>query len=169
MVCVNANAHRRYLGQSHHLAGGFSPSFEEVIQPDTGVVDMDLNQLMQLANNPQVRQLIQSLMQQFAGGQGGQANLQGLMNQLQQAGLGDQVQSWLSGGPNQQVTADQMQQALGPNLDQAAAEAGVAPQDAAKDLAEVVPTVVNEASPNGQLDMNALQDLLKRLSTTTAQ
>lgn len=136
---------------------------------------MDLNQLMQLANNPQVRQLIQSLMQQFAGGQGGaqgaqgQANVQGLMNQLQQAGLGDQVQSWLSGGPNKPVTADQMQQALGPNLDQAAAAAGVAPQDAAKDLAEVVPTVVNEASPNGQLDTNALEGLLKKLSATTAQ
>lgn len=129
---------------------------------------MDLNQVMQLAGNPQVRQLLQSLLQQFAGGQGPQGGA-GLMNQLQQAGLGDQVQSWLSGGPNKPVTADQMQQALGPNLDQAAAAAGVPPQDAAKDLAEVVPTVVNEASPNGQLDMGALQDLLKKLTTTTAQ
>ncbi|HEX6682188.1 MAG TPA: YidB family protein [Candidatus Limnocylindrales bacterium] len=128
---------------------------------------MDLNQVMQLANNPQVRQLIQGLLQQFMsgqGGQGGQANGQALLNQLQQAGLGDQVQSWLSGGPNQAVTGAQLQQALGPGLDQAAAAAGLPPQEAANDLAEVVPAVVNEASPNGQLDMNALQDILKKLS-----
>lgn len=122
---------------------------------------MDLNQVMQLANNPQVRQLLQSLLQQFSGGQGGG---QGLMNQLQQAGLGDQVQSWLSSGPNQPVSGQQIQQALGPSIDQAAAAAGMAPDQAANDVAKVVPAVVNEASPNGQLDMGALQDILKQLT-----
>jgi uncharacterized protein YidB (DUF937 family) len=117
---------------------------------------MDLNQVMQLANDPQVRQLLSSLFQQGKG--------QGLMSQLQQAGLGDQVQSWLSTGPNQPVTGQQIQQALGPHIDQAAAAAGMAPEEAAGDIAQVVPAVVNEASPNGQLDMGALQDILKQLT-----
>lgn len=125
---------------------------------------MDLNQVMQLANNPQVRQMLQSLLQQFSAGQGGQ----GLMNQLQHAGLGNQVQSWLSNGPNQPVTGQQIQQALGPNIDQAAAAAGMAPDEAAGDIAKVVPAVVNEASPNGQLDMNALQGILKQLTGAKA-
>jgi uncharacterized protein YidB (DUF937 family) len=128
---------------------------------------MDLNQLMQLAGDPQVRQLLQSLLQQFSQGQGAQGG-QGLMSQLQKAGLGDQVQSWLSTGPNQPVTGQQMQQALGPNIDQAAAAAGMPPEKAAGDLAQVVPAVVNEASPNGQLDMNALQGILKQLAGTKA-
>lgn len=132
---------------------------------------MDLNQVRQLAGNPQVRQLLQSVLQQFAGAQPGQGTGggQGLMNQLQQAGLGDQLQSWLSTGPNQPVTGRQIQQALGPHIDQAAAAAGMAPEEAAGDLAKVVPTVVNEASPNGQLDMNALQDIMNQLTGTKAR
>ena len=128
---------------------------------------MDLNQVMQLANNPQVRQLLQSLFQQFSKGQPVQGG-QGLMSQLQRAGLGDQVQSWLSTGPNQPVTGQQLQEALGPNVDQAAAAAGMAPEEAAGDLAQVLPAVVNEASPSGQLDMNALQDILKQLTGAKA-
>lgn len=126
---------------------------------------MDMNQVMQLAQNPQVQQLVKSLIQQFAQGKGGQANLQGLVSQLQQGGLGDQVQSWLQQGSNQPVTGQQIQAALGTGtLDQAAAEAGLAPEEAANDLAKVVPAVVDQASPNGQLDMGALQDILKQLT-----
>jgi uncharacterized protein YidB (DUF937 family) len=128
---------------------------------------MDLNQVMQLANNPQVRQMLQSLLQQFGGGQGAQDG-RGLMNQLQQGGLGDQVQSWLSTEPNQQVTGQQLQHALGPNIDRAAAAAHMPPDEAADDLAQMVPAVVNEASPNGQLDMNAFQDIMKQLAGSRA-
>ena len=40
-------------------------------------------------------------------------NLQGLVNQLQQGGLGPQVQSWLGNGQNLPVSADQLRAALG--------------------------------------------------------
>jgi len=39
--------------------------------------------------------------------------LSGLVQQLQNAGLGHIVQSWVSTGPNQPITAAQLQQALG--------------------------------------------------------
>ncbi len=39
--------------------------------------------------------------------------LQGLVAQLQQGGLGDQVKSWLGNGANMQVTPEQIQSALG--------------------------------------------------------
>src|SRR5687767_7011045 len=113
---------------------------------------MDLNQLMQLAQNPQVQQLLRSLLSQFTGGGGQQANLQGLVNQLQQGGLGDQVNSWLSGGPNQEVDAKQIQEALGTGtIDQLATQAGLGPEEAADDLAKVLPEVINQASPQGAL------------------
>src|SRR5215472_17082759 len=40
-------------------------------------------------------------------------NLQGLINQLQQGGLGPQVQSWLGSGANMSITPDQLRAALG--------------------------------------------------------
>jgi len=40
-------------------------------------------------------------------------SLQGLVDQLQQAGLGDQVKSWLSDGANMKVTPEQIRAALG--------------------------------------------------------
>lgn len=125
---------------------------------------MDTNQLMQLASNPQVRQLLQSLFAQFSGGRGGSANLSGLLNQLSQGGLQDQVQSWVSSGQNTPVSPDQLQQALGPHLEAAAAQAGEPPQQAASQLAAVLPPLVDQASPTGQLpDAQQLQDTLGKL------
>jgi uncharacterized protein YidB (DUF937 family) len=40
-------------------------------------------------------------------------NLQGIVNQLQQGGLGPQVQSWLGSGANLRLTPDQLRAALG--------------------------------------------------------
>jgi uncharacterized protein YidB (DUF937 family) len=119
---------------------------------------MDLEQIMKLAQNPQVQQLLKSLLGQFTGGQGGQANLQGLVDQFNKAGMGDQVNSWLSGGPNQPVSPQQLQQALGTGaIDQAAAKAGIPPEQAAKDLSNVLPEIVNAASPQGTLPAAAPQ------------
>ena len=119
---------------------------------------MDLEQIMKLAQNPQVQQLLKSLLGQFTNGQGGQANLQGLVDQFNKAGMGDQVNSWLSGGPNQPVSAQQLQQALGTGaIDQAAAKAGIPPEQAAQDLSQVLPEVVNAASPQGKLPEAAPQ------------
>jgi uncharacterized protein YidB (DUF937 family) len=59
-------------------------------------------------------------------------DLNGLVNQLQQSGLGPQVQSWLGNGANMPVTG--------------------LPVDAAlKLLSQHLPDVVDQASKNGQL------------------
>lgn len=128
---------------------------------------MDLNQLMKLAQDPNVQNLIKNLLGRFTGG-GGQANLQGLVSQLEQNGLGDQVHSWLQQGPNQPVTGAQIQQALGTStLDQLASESNLAPETAAEDLAQVLPEIMNQASPKGALPESMPQlnidDLVKQL------
>ncbi len=123
---------------------------------------MDLEQIMKLASNPQVQQLLKGLLSQLnsGGSGGGQANLQGLVDQFNKAGLGDQVQSWVSNGPNQSISPEQVQKALGTGtLDQAAAQAGIPPEQAAGDLAKVLPEVVNAASPTGQLPAAGAQQL----------
>ena len=126
---------------------------------------MDLNQIMKLANDPTVQKLLQSLLSRYTGGQGGGMNLDGLMSQLQQGGLGNQVQSWVDTGANEKVSGEQVTQALGADtIDQAASAAGTSPDDAAKKLAAVLPQLVDKASPEGSMpDTKTLQDALGQL------
>ncbi len=46
-------------------------------------------------------------------GNGGQGGLTAIVAKLQQAGLGDQVKSWIGSGANLPITADQLHQVLG--------------------------------------------------------
>ena len=86
--------------------------------------------------------------------------VQGLLNQLQQGGLGDHVVSWLGSGQNQPVSGDQITSALGSDtLAQVAQQAGVVPEQAATGMAELLPQIIDHLSPNGQVsDNNALME-----------
>ena len=78
--------------------------------------------------------------------------LAGLAQQLQQAGLGEQMQSWISTGPNLPVSADQLSQALGADrLGQLAQVAGLEPQALSQGLAQALPQAVDRLTPDGQL------------------
>jgi uncharacterized protein YidB (DUF937 family) len=79
-------------------------------------------------------------------------DLQGLVNQLQQGGLGTQVQSWLGSGANMSVTPDQLRAALGNDqVKQLAAHFGVPVDQALQLLSQHLPAAVDQASPNGTL------------------
>ena len=79
-------------------------------------------------------------------------DLNGLVTQLQQNGLGDQVRSWLGNGANMHITPDQLRAALGSDqVKQIAAHFGLPVDEALKLLAEHVPNAVDQASPNGTL------------------
>ena len=76
--------------------------------------------------------------------------LSGMMQQFQKQGLGDTIKSWISTGPNQPISADQVQQAVGPDVvAQMAAKAGMTPQDLAAKLSTVLPQVVDTMTPGG--------------------
>jgi uncharacterized protein YidB (DUF937 family) len=79
-------------------------------------------------------------------------NLQGVVDQLQQAGLGDQVKSWLGNGANMKVTPDQIRAALGSEqVRHIAQQYGVPVDDVLKMLADHLPAAVDQASPNGKI------------------
>jgi uncharacterized protein YidB (DUF937 family) len=83
-------------------------------------------------------------------------NLQGLVTQLQQGGLGQQVQSWLGSGANMPVTADQLRTVLqSDQVKQLAGHFGVDPDTVLNLLAEHLPNAVDKASPNGTLGQAA--------------
>lgn len=81
--------------------------------------------------------------------------LQGLIWKLSRAGLGQQVQSWVSTGENQPVTGSQVRRAMDPRqLNAIADQAGMTPEETSDQLAKVLPAVVNQATPQGQLPDN---------------
>ncbi len=79
--------------------------------------------------------------------------LGGIVNKLQESGLGNQVQSWLGNGTNLPVSPDQLRGALGNDqLRQIAQQLGLPVDGALKVLAEHLPAAVDQASPNGEVE-----------------
>lgn len=106
----------------------------------------------------QAMQLVMSLIQNQQGG------LSGLLGNLTQGGLGEQVKSWISTGENQAVDTNQLSSSLGSNvIGMIAQKVGVSPEMASGLLAQALPQVVDKLSPNGQLDESNLQNGLSAL------
>ena len=89
-------------------------------------------------------------------GNGGHGGLSAIVAKLQQAGLGDQVKSWIGNGQNLPISAEQLQQVLGSDtVKQLAARFNIPIDQLAKVLAQQLPTAVDHASPNGKLPHTA--------------
>jgi uncharacterized protein YidB (DUF937 family) len=98
--------------------------------------------------------LLEAVMGLVGNSQGG---LQGLLQQLQQGGLGDHVNSWVGTGQNMQVSGDQVQSALGDDQVQAiASQAGVTPQQASSGLAQLLPQIIDQLTPNGSVPEHSM-------------
>lgn len=90
--------------------------------------------------------VVMQLIQNQPGG------LAGLVQSLQQGGLAEVVSSWVSTGQNIPVSAQQLASALGGDqLQNIAAQLGVSPEQASGSLADLLPQVVDQLTPNGQL------------------
>lgn len=89
-------------------------------------------------------------------GNGGQGGLSAIVAKLEQAGLGDQVKSWIGTGQNLPITADQLQQVLGSDtVRQLAARFNIPVDQLSKVLAQQLPGAVDSASPDGKLPHTA--------------
>lgn len=81
--------------------------------------------------------------------------LHGLMWKLSRSGLGQQAESWVSTGENQPITGSQVRRAIDSRqLNAMADQAGMTPEETSDQLARVLPVVVNQATPQGQLPDN---------------
>jgi uncharacterized protein YidB (DUF937 family) len=100
--------------------------------------------------------VIPVVLSEVLGSKDGQGGLSAIVAKLQQAGLGDQVKSWIGNGQNLPITADQLQQALGSDTaKQLAARFNIPLDQLAKVLAQQLPLAVDHASPNGTLPHSA--------------
>ena len=78
--------------------------------------------------------------------------LNGLVQRFQEKGLGDVVSSWISNGENQPIAPDALHGVLGSQaVTDLAAKAGVQPDQVTGLLSQLLPHVVNAATPDGEV------------------
>ena len=100
-----------------------------------------------LVGNPMLRMLLPMVASMLMNG-----GLQKLLGRLQQNGKGAKGQSWVSSGPNEPADAADIREALDDGeLSQIAQQLGVSEDEAAEAVAQVLPDVVDQATPAGEL------------------
>ena len=97
---------------------------------------------------PQQSPLLQLALQMLQQNGG----IEGILGKFQQAGYAEQAQSWVSTGENQPISADALQQVLGRGeLGQLAQQLGIGQGEAAGGLASVLPQLIDQMTPQGQV------------------
>jgi uncharacterized protein YidB (DUF937 family) len=89
------------------------------------------------------------------GGQGG--GLGSILANAQQSGLGDVVGSWIGKGQNMPISADQLGSVLGSDtLSNLAKQLGMSHGEAASQISQILPDVVDRLTPHGQAPQGGL-------------
>jgi len=100
-----------------------------------------------LGGNPMLKMLLPLVASLLMNG-----GLQKILGRLQETGKGAKGQSWVSTGPNEPVDAADIREALDEQeLAQIAQQLGVSEDEAAEAVAQVLPDVVDQATPAGEL------------------
>ncbi len=82
-------------------------------------------------------------------GEGG-GGLGSLMEKFKQAGMGDVLGSWIGTGQNVPISGEQLGEVLGGDaIGDLAAKLGMNPSDAAGQLAQVLPGLIDKLTPQG--------------------
>jgi uncharacterized protein YidB (DUF937 family) len=99
--------------------------------------------------------MAETLTQLLAGqgyGQNQGGGLTGLIDQFRQAGLGHVADSWVSTGPNQPVSPQQLQRVFGDEQVETMAQQSGMPADSfLSELSQHLPRVVDGVTPNGRV------------------
>jgi uncharacterized protein YidB (DUF937 family) len=101
---------------------------------------------------------------QLFGGNG----LQGIMAKMQSNGMNQQVGSWVGTGQNMPVSGSDIQKMMNPQeLAQLAERQGMSPEQMCQHIAQALPSLVDQATPNGQVPkqasgIDALTGMLKK-------
>lgn len=75
-----------------------------------------------------------------------------LIDQFKQSGQQEAADSWVKTGPNQEVTADQLRQALGPDvLADVSSRTGLSVDELVARLSRTLPDAVDRYTPDGRL------------------
>ena len=116
-------------------------------QQHSGAAGGGLSSLISMVtSNPQLMQAVTGML----SNDGGHGGLGGLMAKFQQAGLGDVVGSWVGSGQNQPVSGEQLTNVLGADtMANLAEKLGMSQGDAAGQLSNILPGLIDKLTPNG--------------------
>lgn len=108
-----------------------------------------VNSMLGGSTNPLATGLLQMINNQPGG-------LPGLLQSLHDKGLGNLASSWVGTGQNLPITAEQIQHVLGSDqVKQMAAKVGISPDAAGTSLAQLLPTLIDKLTPNGQVPQHS--------------
>jgi uncharacterized protein YidB (DUF937 family) len=100
--------------------------------------------------NPMLN-IVLGMLANNSGQQGGGGGLGGMLQQFQQAGMGDVIGSWIGKGDNLPISADQLQSVLGSGaLGDIAKQLGMSQGETAGQLSQILPDIINQLTPNGE-------------------
>ena len=121
--------------------------------------------LASLLGNPRILGALTGLLSTRDSSIGGSGGLGGLIGAFQQKGLGDMMSSWISTGSNSTISAAQITDVLGSDtIAQFAGKAGMPVAEAGSALADLLPKVIDQLTPDGKIpDTNSLENTLGSL------
>ena len=107
--------------------------------------------------------LLSTVIAMLANGQqsqgAGVGGLGDLIGRFTQGGMGDVIGSWIGHGQNAPISGDQLSNVLGSDaIGQIAAQLGLSHGEAASQLSQMLPEVVNRLTPNGQAPTGGFGD-----------
>jgi uncharacterized protein YidB (DUF937 family) len=100
------------------------------------------------------------LANQGGGAGGGLGGLAGLAEQFQRGGMGDVMNSWIGKGENQPIAPDQLGNVLGGDLlGKLTQQTGMGQSDLLGQLSQLLPQMVDQATPDGRIPEGGLGDI----------
>ena len=103
-------------------------------------------------------QVVLSLLQQNGG-------LEGVLGRFRQVGLGQQADSWVGTGQNMNISPEQLQQIFGSStMRDLASRLGMPEEQASSTMAQVLPELINQLTPQGQVPANGDEEIAEGLS-----
>ena len=95
---------------------------------------------------------LDKILNHLMGGQPGASGLEALVEKLRNGGLREQVDSWISTGPNRPVAPQDLERALGEGeTDRLASEAGTERPGLLAVLSQMLPRLIDGLTPQGRL------------------
>jgi len=143
-------------GLGNMLGGGSSPGIDP--RAPTGASGGGLGDILGgLLGNTQAMPgglggILGGLLGGAAGGNVISGGLRNLIGDMEENGQGDAARSWVSNGPNQSLSPNELSDALGAeDIDAVARQTGMPRDQMLSMLSQHLPELVNQLTPNGRL------------------
>jgi len=130
-----------------------------------GMIGSALGGMMGTSGSGQAQSPLLQIALQLLQQNGGVA---GILDKFRQGGYADQADSWQSAGQNMPLSGNALQEVLGSGtIGQIAGQLGMSHGDAAGGLAQMLPQLIDQFTPNGEIPDNQNDVVAQALAILT--